>query len=558
MSLPHIPAMRRGRAYESLDKIDVVNHRTGEKVAQVSTINAGIIRKDLSRIAESRKQLEQTRSEVQKASEAMEKGSVPQALTSGTRAQRDLQQMRDDFRKKNSSEFAEEMKQIRADARELAQKQEEIGKKLDGQAEPKRKSLVDSGDKKELANQLDEQKQRLGNLLEQATQVAEKTETVEPLLHKQLYDAIRNNSQREVKNLTETTDELLKSGRLTRPVYDLLKKATDEGGNKSLEVAAELLRSGNSFEAGRLEPRVRAGIEELKRGVERAAESVLGDETESLRMARKELDNLNEQLNQEMAQANGEAKADGGKPGDKPAEAGAGGKQPNADVKPGEQAKNSEGKGGEQPRKGEASPTKPGGSPSPDGNSPSTQPQPNASGQKDGGNSPGQAKGEQNSKSGSAQRSGSPLRNSATEIGGSGAAASGANERGGLVNFLNGGRSATGLGPIYGDEYGQWSDRLRDVEEMIDLPDLRNEVARVRERAREIRTEARKDGQKPDWAVVKLQIAGPLVEIRNRVTEELARRESNKETLVPIDRDPVPNKFSELVRRYYEQLGSEK
>src|SRR5687767_6165498 len=53
-TLPHIPAIRRGRSYESLDKIDVVNHRTGEKIAQVSTINAGIIRKDLSRIAESR------------------------------------------------------------------------------------------------------------------------------------------------------------------------------------------------------------------------------------------------------------------------------------------------------------------------------------------------------------------------------------------------------------------------------------------------------------------------------------------------------------------------
>ena len=36
--------------------------------------------------------------------------------------------------------------------------------------------------------------------------------------------------------------------------------------------------------------------------------------------------------------------------------------------------------------------------------------------------------------------------------------------------------------------------------------------------------------------------------------EELARRESN-DALVPIDRDPVPPQFSELVRRYYEQLG---
>lgn len=56
-ALPHIPVIRRGRAYDSLDKSNVVNHRTGEVIAQVSTINAGIIRKDLQRIGESREAL---------------------------------------------------------------------------------------------------------------------------------------------------------------------------------------------------------------------------------------------------------------------------------------------------------------------------------------------------------------------------------------------------------------------------------------------------------------------------------------------------------------------
>ena len=52
--VPHLPVLRRGQPYESLDKLNVVNHRTGETVAQVSTVNAGIIRKDLQRIGESR------------------------------------------------------------------------------------------------------------------------------------------------------------------------------------------------------------------------------------------------------------------------------------------------------------------------------------------------------------------------------------------------------------------------------------------------------------------------------------------------------------------------
>jgi len=51
-SVPHLPALRRGRPYESLDTIEVKDFRTGEVKALVSQVNAGIVRKDLSRIAE--------------------------------------------------------------------------------------------------------------------------------------------------------------------------------------------------------------------------------------------------------------------------------------------------------------------------------------------------------------------------------------------------------------------------------------------------------------------------------------------------------------------------
>jgi acyl-CoA reductase-like NAD-dependent aldehyde dehydrogenase len=54
MTAPHIPALRRGRPYESLDKTSIVDCRTGSVLATVSQVNAGIVRKDLARIAESR------------------------------------------------------------------------------------------------------------------------------------------------------------------------------------------------------------------------------------------------------------------------------------------------------------------------------------------------------------------------------------------------------------------------------------------------------------------------------------------------------------------------
>ena len=53
-AVPHIPALRRGRPYESLDQLEVKDYRTSEVRAKISHVNAGIIRKDLARIAESR------------------------------------------------------------------------------------------------------------------------------------------------------------------------------------------------------------------------------------------------------------------------------------------------------------------------------------------------------------------------------------------------------------------------------------------------------------------------------------------------------------------------
>jgi acyl-CoA reductase-like NAD-dependent aldehyde dehydrogenase len=54
MNLPHLPALRRGQPYESLDKLEARHHRTGEPIAQVSQVNAGIIRKDLAKVGQAR------------------------------------------------------------------------------------------------------------------------------------------------------------------------------------------------------------------------------------------------------------------------------------------------------------------------------------------------------------------------------------------------------------------------------------------------------------------------------------------------------------------------
>jgi hypothetical protein len=100
-----------------------------------------------------------------------------------------------------------------------------------------------------------------------------------------------------------------------------------------------------------------------------------------------------------------------------------------------------------------------------------------------------------------------------------------------------------------------WSDRLRDVERVLDSADLRNEVATARERAGALRTEFRERGRAPSGEAVREQVLAPLSQVRVWLQQELARQR-DPNGLVPLDRDPVPENYSELVRKYYEQLGS--
>ena len=53
-SLPHLPALRRGQPYASLDRAPVSDYRTGATLAHVSQVNPGVVRRDLLKVAESR------------------------------------------------------------------------------------------------------------------------------------------------------------------------------------------------------------------------------------------------------------------------------------------------------------------------------------------------------------------------------------------------------------------------------------------------------------------------------------------------------------------------
>jgi hypothetical protein len=116
------------------------------------------------------------------------------------------------------------------------------------------------------------------------------------------------------------------------------------------------------------------------------------------------------------------------------------------------------------------------------------------------------------------------------------------------------GTAASGGASILGGGFANWADRMRDVEQVVDSTDLRNRLATVRERVAGYRAEYRLRARKPTDEEVRAQVLNPMAEIRQQLLEDLARLQ-NARSLVPLDHDPVPDNYSELVRKYYEKLG---
>lgn len=516
-----------------------------------------------SAMTNERQRLDEARDQIQQAADAANQGATGRAMAAGNRAQRQLQQLRDDFRRQSSRQFSDEVRDLRAAARELTQNQENVGKQLQALDQPGRRTLGDSGGKQALLDQMKRQDAALTNLLDHAAQLSEQAEAAEPLLSERLNDAVREFTQKDSGAVKGLESDLARRGLLTRGLNRRLEELDGQDGPKSLRAAEEMVKNGLPAQAVEAGNRARAGLDTLKQGVERAAEGILGDDTESLRQAAQALDAAAADLENEMARRSSTNRPSGrGEQAQRDAgSAGGRGQSP---------------EGGSSRQVASAGAQAPGGRPgqSPDGQSGQTRGSRQGGGRS--GNAPGGAGGQgqvdqptQSGSPGGQSESGGGARvglarggrGGRTHDGGASLGGGGAEGGGGGsgrdstdLGIGNVGRS---LGPITGENFGPWSDRLRDVEQMVDPSDLRNQVATARERARLMRLEFIKHGDKPDWARVELQILKPLVEARARIADELARRTS-KEALAPIDRDPTPAQYAELVRHYFERMGKDR
>lgn len=625
------------------------------------------------RLSDERERLEETREQVRRASESLEMEKVTQAAASGTRAEQQFDELREEFRRKASEGFNNEMKEMRDAARALDEKEKDLAQRLtaESQSKPDDRSLREpkAEDREKLATDLAEQRKRLEGLQDRIRETIDQAAETEPLLSERLYETARNLRDKEI--------------------------------DRALQVTERAVRQGLTDEARQIEAIAGDGIRQLREGIEKAAEGVLGDETEALRRAREELRTLSRDLNQEMvrngaqppqASVTREGTGQRGRqPGENPTGEGEQGQQPGEQDKSGEQRQNGAGrqpgerpergrsqsgqrqagqKGvpmpgeGQQPGEGEGErmpmegapgerpgnetgegrqernrpgqqpgagqrPGQPGqkssdepGRPG-EGNQPGEQPgqkgepseQPGESpegtqpgrgrqpgqgqqpargqqgrgqrgdgspmeggepmGPMPGGEQPGPGAGEQpgegepmGGRQGEGQ-SGQTRQGQGRGEGGGQRPQQGGRPRGSLRDSpqVRAGNNVGGgsgpfedydpslVAPLTGEDFRAWSDRLRDVEEMVDDPELRAQAARIREQARLIRAELKRHSAPPNWDIVRKNVAEPLIELEQRLSSELLRR-AGKQALVPLDRDPVPPQYSEKTRKYYERLGS--
>lgn len=580
-----------------------------------------------SQMAQEKEKLDEAREQARQAAEKLAENQTSAAANAATRAQKSLEEVRDDFRERTAKQFANEMKKLKEDVAALTENEEKLAQAMTQSAATNEAGKGGSDLEKSIETAKQErairtQREDLEKLLEQMRQLSEQSESAEPLLSNALHEAVRT--------------------------------AHADGVDKSLAEAQENARFGSSKDAQSAERKAAAGIDKLQQGVEKAAEGVLGSETEALRMARSELDQLLKDAGQEKpgdgkspgdltatggqspeSKKDGQqANADSGKsdakgsqgqqPGEqgKKGEQGKGeqasvgdekgkgmpnGKQPGDAGKEGEeagkgaagtpqekgqQASASEGQGksempggkqpgetgkeGEEAGKGSGSPQGKGEQASAaEGKEPGKGNPPSSQG---GGESPGKSsspsQGQMAGDAGSPQKGkgaasptgrgtqptpGSAGKGTIAQGGNASASGGGADNHGGLGDnkglFFEQVTEVTNENPVTGENYGEWTDRLRKVEEALNAPELRNQASRVLDNAREMRADFRRNNQVPQSEQLQTRITEPLAELRSRVAEELAKREAVN-PLAPLDRDPVPQRYREMVRRYYQELGA--
>jgi hypothetical protein len=450
-------------------------------------------------LEESREAIESARQQMQESQQQLSESKPSAALNSGTRAQQDVEETRERLREQGSEALQRDVQKLVDEAQRVTQKQSRLERILKEQA-----GLTDDLSTELNQSQAPTQGPR-ESLLRSESELKQ-----EPSAQQQLLEDLQE-QKKEYAELLERIKETVERAEGSEPLlaeqlYETYRDATRQPTQQRLERIPMMIQRGMDQPAFEESKEVTKDLQGLTDSIQRSSENVLGSEEESLKRALQELERANRAIDEELSQRNATPASTDTVPND----------TENLNAQP---RGSNEPKG--QPTEGQAQ-----------------------EGQ-------AQARQAQSEPSQQSQPQGQPTRSQ------TGQGSSVLEEIRQQVARSQGSGAGELSAPLMGEDYARWTDQLRDIEELVRDTDLKAEAARVREAAREFRMEYKRHSKEPQWDLVKKMVSDPLKELKRKVQEELVRKTAKQNELVPLDRDPVPDKYRSGLDRYFEKLGGE-
>lgn len=104
-------------------------------------------------------------------------------------------------------------------------------------------------------------------------------------------------------------------------------------------------------------------------------------------------------------------------------------------------------------------------------------------------------------------------------------------------------------------EFKKMDSELRNIEDFLQNLALRQEVARIRDKMRQMAIDKTRRSKNPSEAEIHKQLYEPLIALQDKINDELSRL-NDSEDKVRVDREPVPIEYEKKVRDYFDRLGT--
>ena len=453
-------------------------------------------------LEESRQAIESARQQMQESQQQLRDSAPSAALNSGTRAQQNVEETREKLREQSSEALQRDVESLVKQAEKLAQKQSQLERKL---AEQSGIPAEGTSEKDKSPNKNIEPRE---SLLRSDSELNQ-----EPSTQQQTLEAWKDQKQDYVDLLEQIKETVQRAegseALLAEQLYETYREANQQPTQQRLERIPMMIERGMDQPAVEESKEVSKDLQGLKDKIQRSSQSVLGSEEESLKRALQELEQANRAIEQEFTQ-----------------------RTPNKESQP-ESPQRERSRAG-QPQEGQPQEGQP------------------REGQAQEGVSPGDPTGDSEAKN--AQRQSEQGQNTEGQNTGGQSVLEQLRQR--ISGAQGSGRTELSA-PLMGEDYARWTDQLRDIEELVRDTELKAQATRVREAAREFRMEYKRHSKEPQWDLVKKMVSNPLKELQRKVQEELVRKTAKQNELIPLDRDPVPEKFRSELDRYFERLGGE-